>query len=114
MAWEELIRLHEKQTEQTDAGTDDSAREKGTLIQQARSFAEQSGGAEPEEENAAWEEEDTPRCADGYMRRSAVQHYCTAEDYNRRRLYKAAEIAAVLCVAALLVLVMVRSGLLRF
>ena len=53
------------------------------------------------------------RCADGYVRRSPVQVYMTAEDYSRRRIRKAIIIAVGVCLAILLVMALAKTGLLR-
>ena len=77
-----------------------------TLVEQAAEMAPR--GAE-----TAAEEAETERtvCADGYLRRSPVQAYRTGE--RRGRWRRALVWAAVIAVAALTVLALLKSGLLR-
>ncbi len=115
MAWEELLRQHDRSaTERTDAEAN-VAQRGGGLIRKAKELIGQAD-AEPADGGADEREEvlEVPPCADGYIRRSPVQLYCTAEDYNRRRIRKAILIALGLCVVALLAYALVRAGLLRF
>ncbi len=53
-------------------------------------------------------------CADGYVRRSPVQPYAEAADYRKRRIRSAVTTAAVICLAVLLIVALVRARVLRF
>ena len=113
MAWEELLKLHERRDDNLSQTGEQEARDKGSLIQQAAAMIGQSeaealiGSAEA---NAFTE---TVQCADGYERRSPVQIYLTAEDYNRRRIRKAILIVLGVVLAVLLVMALAKTGLLR-
>ena len=113
MAWEELLLLHDEKPEDQLLLSDGKAKEKGSLIRQVRALVGQTGG-----ENAAAAEPDEPEaprpCPDGYVRRSPVQPYRTAEDYFRRRTRKAVLAVIVLVLAVLLVLALMKTGLLQF
>ena len=112
MAWEELLKLHEKQEDGLSQALDDEARDKGSLIRQAAAMIGQTEAeaAGPAEDG---EGEGPVTYADGYLRRSPEQVYMTAEDYDRRRIRKAILIAAAAVLAVLLVLALTRTGLLR-
>ena len=113
MAWEELLKLHEKQEDGLAQASDDEARDKGSLIRQAAAMIgmTETETAVPTEEES--EPEEPLRYADGYVRRSPVQVYLTAEDYDRRRIRKAILIAVGAVLALLLVLALAKTGLLR-
>ena len=112
MAWEELLKLHEKQEDGLSQALGEEARDKGSLIRQAAAMIGQT-----EAETAGPEEDGDPEepvtYADGYVRRSPEQVYMTAEDYDRRRIRKAIVIAVAAILAILLVLALTRTGLLR-
>ena len=112
MAWEELLKLHEKQEDGLSQAFDDEARDKGSLIRQAAAMIGQTEteAGDPAEDVEA---EEPVTYADGYLRRSPEQVYMTAEDYDRRRIRKAIVIAAAAVLAVLLVLALTRTGLLR-
>ena len=104
MALEELIRQHERQTDQKDTGEVVAAHDKGSLIQQAKSFAEPERTAE----------EIRRRRGSESNSRSPIQYYHTADDYYKRRRQKVISIALTVCAVVLLAVVLVRTGLLRF
>ncbi len=112
MAWEDLLKLHEKQEDGLSQAFDVEAGDKGSLIQQAAAMIGQTeeATADVAQDDDA---EEIVRCADGYVRRSPVQVYMTAEDYGRRRIRKAIIIAVGVCLAILLVMALAKTGLLR-
>ena len=112
MAWEDLLKLHEKQEDGLSQALDDEARDKGSLIQQAAAMIGQTEEAAADVAQND-DTEEIVRCADGYVRRSPVQVYMTAEDYNRRRIRKAIIIVVGVCLAILLVMALAKTGLLR-
>ncbi len=115
MAWEELLRQHDRsETARPDAEADAGQRG-GGLIRRAGELIGQTD-AEAADDRADEREDDVeiPPCADGYVRKSPVQAYCTAEDYNSRRIRKAILIAVGVCFVVLLGYALVRAGLLRF
>ena len=113
MAWEELLLLHDEKPEDQLLLSDGKAKEKGSLIRQVRALVGQTGG-----ENAAAAEPDEPEaprpCPDGYVRRSPVQAYRTAEDFSRRRIRKIITAVVVVIIAALLLYALMKSGLVVF
>ena len=59
--------------------------------------------------------EETPApLSDGYVRRTPVQAYKTAPDYNKRRIGRVVQVLIVLGVLGLLVLALFKSGLIRW
>ncbi len=111
MAWEELLKLHDARGETLLPTEDDGNGDKGSLIGRVRALAGQTGGAEaaPDGEEAA-----PVFCADGYLRRSPVQAYRTAEGYERRRIRKLVLALLGVCAVAALGYALMRAGLLRF
>ena len=105
MAWKELLEQQNTQRERrTEA--DDAPKDRGGLIALACGGIAQSA-----------DEADARECIrlpDGYLRRSPPQPYLTPPDYARKRMRKVITAAAVLCLAALLVLALLKSGLIRF
>ena len=112
MAWEDLLKLHEKQEDGLSQALDDEARDKGSLIQQAAAMIGQTEEAAADDAQDD-DTEEIVRCADGYVRRSPVQAYRTAEDYHRRQIRKAVLIAVGAVLAILLVVALTKTGLLR-
>ena len=114
MAWEELLRKHDKKkdTQTFPAGGD--ALKKTGLIRQVCELVGQSGT----ESAAVPEEEEIPAqqaiCPDGYVRRSPVQPYCTAEGYHLRRIRKAVMTVVGIVFVGLLIYALMKSGLLIF
>ena len=111
MAWKELLQLHDTKPEVQAQFGDGEEKDWGSLI---RRVCEQFGKTVAE--NAA-EDDDLQgpvRCADGYIRRSPVQHYRTAEDFMRRRIRKIIMIVIGAVFAVLLIYALMRSGLLVF
>ena len=106
MPLEELLRRRDTREENLPALSEDR-RNTGSLITQA---AMSIGQAVPTAE------EEPPGepviCGDGYVRRSPVQEYRTPEDYKKKRDRKIIGGILLACVAALLVLALVRAGLL--
>ena len=106
MPLEELLRRREAREENLPALSEDR-RNTGSLITQA---AMSIGQAVPTAE------EEPPGepviCGDGYVRRSPVQEYRTPEDYRRKRGRRIIGAVLLVCLAALLVLALVRAGLL--
>ena len=113
MAWKELLELHGTKEESLPL-SDGEMRDKGSLISQVRGMA---GDTRSEDASAAAASGALPElvcCRDGYLRRTPVQAYRTAEDFNRRRIRKAVTVVLVLILAALLLLALMKSGLLVF
>ena len=112
MALEELLRVNDAQTEARQTAVPESAPEKGGLIRQVCALFGQSAGEAPATaaEDAAAK---AAACADGYMRRSPVQPYQTAEDFTRRRVRRIVLILVGLAVVAALGLALIRAGLLQ-
>ncbi|MBR3556327.1 MAG: hypothetical protein IKN89_10480 [Oscillospiraceae bacterium] len=111
MALEELLRQRDKGEEQAAARAE--LRDKGSLIRQAGelfSLREEDAPASGDEGG----EPETVICADGYVRRSPVQPYAEAADYRKRRIRSAVTAAAVICLAVLLIVALVRARVLRF
>ena len=106
MALEELLRKREAREENLPAISEDR-RNTGSLISQA---AMSIGQAEPTAEEAPPAEPTV--YGDGYARRSPVQEYRTAADYTRKRNRRIVGAILLVCLAALLVLALVRAGLL--
>lgn len=116
MAWEELLKLHDERGEALLSPEDDGNRDEGSLIGRVRALAGQTGGAEalPGGAAAPPDGETVPAfCADGYLRRSPVQAYRTAEGYERRRIRKLVLTILGLCAVAALTYALMRAGLLR-
>ncbi len=112
MAWEELLRLHDKPKEDLALPTDGEARDQGSLIRRARQLVGLTGEADtPEEPEAA---QPSVICRDGYVRRSPVQVYRTAEDFKRRRIRKLLTALFIVIIAALLLYALMKAGLLVF
>ncbi len=114
MAWEDLLRRHSAQKETQPQPQNDETWEKGSLIRQVSELVGQSGA-----ESAALPANDgVPQeplvYADGYERRSPVQIYQTAEDFQQRRIRKVITIIVVAIMALLLVYALMKSGLLIF
>ena len=110
MALEELLRQRDKGEEQAAARAE--LRDKGSLIRQAGelfSLREEDAPAPGDGGDA-----ETVICADGYVRRSPVQPYAEAADYRKRRIRSAVTAAAVICLAVLLIVALVRARVLRF
>ena len=117
MALEELLRERGAPAEGQGASAEAERREQGSLIRQAAAMIGQTGEegfAPPSGGESAGEAEEPETCGDGYVRRSPVQAYGTAADYYARRIRRAVTIVAGIFLAALLVLALLRSGLLRF
>ena len=112
MPWEDLLKQHASQEEGLSQVLVDEARDKGSLIQQAAAMIGQTE-IEAVSEGEDGDPEEPMRCADGYVRRSPVQVYLTAEDYDRRRIRKAIIIAVGAVLVVLLVLALTKTGLLR-
>ena len=83
----------------------------GLIRQVCEQFGQTVDGDPATAETAAQE---PVRCADGYVRRSPVQPYGTAEDYTRRRTRRIVMIALAAVFAVLLIYALMRSGLLVF
>ena len=111
MSWEELLR--QRNGREGDLPSQDEApRNGGSLIQQAGEMAGQAAAAPLSQEEEAPRE---PVClSDGYVRRSPVQPYLTAEDYGRHRVRRALMTVLGLIVAALVLLALIKSGFLVF
>ena len=114
MAWEELLRLHDAREENALIPVDGEAQEKGSLIQQASALVGQAEATESADAAEADALQEPVTYPDGYVRRSPVQPYRTAEDYFRRRTRKAVLAVLVLVLAVLLVLALMKTGLLQF
>ena len=113
MAWEDLLKLHEKQEDGLSQAFDDDPRDKGSLIRQAAAMIGQTEAEADADGTEEGEAEEPVTYADGYVRRSPEQVYLTAEDYDRRRIRKAIVIAVAAGLVILLVLALTRTGLLR-
>ncbi len=113
MAWEELLRSQDTREDGLPLPGEGEAGEKGGLIQRVNSLIGQPGGSEsaPPADNGVSAE--PVHCADGYLRRSPVQLYCTAEGYGRRRIRKILLITLGVALAILLVVALVRAKLFR-
>ncbi len=111
MAWEELLKLHDARGEALLPSENDGNGDKGSLIGRVCALTGQTGGTEvpPDGEGAA-----PVFCADGYLRRSPVQAYRTAEGYERRRIRKLVLALLGVCAVAALGYALMRVGLLRF
>jgi hypothetical protein len=113
MALEDLVRQHDRQTEVRTDAADDSARRAGSLISRVAELTGQTLPDRAEPDGGLPGEDEPQYCADGYRRRSPVQPYCTAEDYDTRRLRRLVAYAVVAALAVLLVIALARAGLLR-
>ena len=114
MAWEELLRLHDDRKEDASLPLPGGeARDKGSLIGQARQLVGMGSG-EPDASAGPDEAQAQVICRDGYVRRSPVQPYRTAEDFARRRARKIVTAVVILIVAVLLIYALMKSGLLVF
>ena len=112
MAWEELLRQHDKKKDSQTSPTGRDARDKGSLLSQVRELVGQTDAADAE---LPAEDESLPEqviCPDGYVRLSPVQPYTTAGDYMRRRIRKAVMIVIGVIFVGLLLYALMRSGLL--
>ena len=113
MAWKELLELHETKDELIPQ-SDSEARDTGSLISQVQRMA---GGPRAEDAGTSAAPGALPElvcCRDGYLRRTPVQAYRTAEDFQRRRIRKALTAVIILIIAALLLLALMKAGLLVF
>lgn len=112
MAWEELLRLHDTREDSVQLPGDGEARDTGSLIRRVSELAGQPNSAEntTREDGSA----SPVYCADGYLRRSPVQPYRTAEGYENRRMRRIISVALGICLAALLTYALVRVGLFKF
>jgi hypothetical protein len=112
MAWEELLKTQGPREDGATAPAQTETRVRESLIRQAAAMAGQNVGEDPAPaENA---DDGETICRDGYVRRSPVQVYGTAADYNARRIRRLVTIVGGIVLVALVVLALVRSGLLRF
>lgn len=112
MAWEELLRLHDTREDDAQLSEGGEARDARSLIRRVSELAGQPDGAEsaaPEDGGAS-----PVYCADGYLRRSPVQPYHTAEGYESRRTRRIVLAALGVCLAALLAYALIRAGIFRF
>ena len=111
--WKELLQKHQTQENDPSQTTDGASRDSGSLLQQVRELVRQTdrtGGA-----GEADGGETKPICfSDGYVRRSPVQEYFTPADYRRKTIRKWLLIVCGVCLAALLVIALYRTGLLSF
>lgn len=110
MALEELLRQQgngEKQAA-SQAGT----RDRGSLIQQAGEMFSLPEEGFPVPDSAG-DPPEVVTCEDGYVRRSPVQPYLVAEDYQKRRIRKAVTVAAVVLLAVLLLVALVKAHLIH-
>ncbi len=113
MAWKELLELHETKDERLPQ-SDSEARDTGSLISQVQGMV---GDPRAEDAGTAASSAALPElvcCRDGYLRRTPVQAYRTAEDFRRRRVRRAVTAVIILIVAVLLLLALMRAGLLVF
>ena len=111
MPWEELLK---QQTGRESGRTEqDSAapQERETLIRQ---ICDNMGVTDRETAPKTDAEESPAPLSDGYVRRTPVQKYATAPDYNRRRVGRAVQAVIVLIVLALLILALFKSDLIRW
>jgi len=111
MAWKELLLLHDTEPEKQNMLGDGEPGDRGSLIRQV---CEQFGQTVTEQKAEDAEPQAPVRCADGYVRRSPVQPYGTAEDFMRRRIRRIVTIVIIAGFAVLLVYALMRSGLLVF
>lgn len=113
MAWEELLRQHDRREDELSPSAASETRDRGSLIRQAAEIFGQTG-----EESAGPAESGEPEVCvcypDGYERRSPLQPYRTPEDYMRKRIRKAVAIAVAACFVILVVVALMRIGFLRF
>ncbi len=110
MALEELLRQqdHGEKQAASQAGT----RDRGSLIRQACEMFSlpEEGFPVPDSDG---DQPESVVCGDGYVRRSPVQPYLVAEDYQKRRIRKAVTVAAVAFLAILLIVALVRANLIH-
>lgn len=111
MAWEELLRLHDTREDDARLSEDGEARDARSLIRRVSEQAGQPNGTESATEDGG---EGVVLCADGYVRRSPVQPYRTAEGYERRRIRRIVLTVLGLCLAALLIYALMRARIFRF
>ena len=111
MAWKELLLLHDTQPEKQTVPGEGEPKDQGSLI---RRVCEQFGKTVTEDSAADAGIQEPVRCADGYVRRSPVQPYGTAEDFMRRRIRRIIMILLGAVFAVLLIYALMRSGLLVF
>ena len=106
MPLEELLRKREAREENLPALSEDR-RNTGSLIDQAAMSFGQTEPAPAEEPTA-----EPVILGDGYVRRSPVQEYRTPEDFAKRRKRRIVGGILLVCLAALLVLALLRAGFL--
>ena len=111
MAWKELLLLHDTQPEEQALLGDGEEKDREGLIRQ---ICERFGKTIAENTAADAEAQEPMHCADGYVRRSPVQPYGTAEDFMRRRIRKIVTFVLGAIVVVLLVYALMRAGLLVF
>ena len=112
MAWKELLLLHDTQPEEQPRLGDGETKDRTGLIRQVCEQFGQTVDGDPATAEIAAQE--PVHCADGYVRRSPVQPYGTAEDFTRRRTRRIVMIALAAVFAVLLIYALMRSGLLVF
>jgi len=112
MSLEELLRQQEDGKESAPPPQDGKPRGGDSLIRQAEAMAGQAAAAPPAQRMEA--DREPLRLPDGYVRRSPVQVYQTAEDYGRRRARRAGLAVLGLLVAALVLAALVKSGFVVF
>ena len=110
MEWNKLLQRHpenESRTEQDAAASRDGE----SLIRQVCGQIGMTGSEDASAERVAAEERVC--LPDGYMRRSPIQRYRTPRDFAKKRFLRAALVLLALCLAALLALALLKSGLFR-
>lgn len=110
--WKELLQKHQTQENDPSQTTDGASRDSGSLLQQVRELVGQTDGAGAGEADGG--AENPIRFSDGYVRRTPVQEYFTPADYRRKTIRKWLLIVCGVCLAALLVIALYRTGLLSF
>ncbi len=110
MPWEELLRARSGRETQTPTPGEERRRS-GSLIDQVAVSIGQTVDPPPPEDPTGTEPLLLP---DGYLRRSPAQPYRTAADFRQRRVRKALGALALVCLVALLVFALLRSGLVKF
>ncbi len=111
MSLEELLKQQENGREIAPPPRDGKPRGGDSLLRQAEEMAGQAAAPPAERDEA---DREPLRLPDGYVRRSPVQVYQTAEDYGRRRARRAGLIALGVVVAALVLAALVKSGFVVF
>ena len=112
MSLEELLRQQEDGRESAPLPQDGKPRGGDSLLREAEAMAGKAAALPPAERDES--EREPVRLPDGYVRRSPVQVYQTAEDYGRRRARRAGLIALGVVVAALVLAALVKSGFVVF